>query len=175
MKKVSSKWLIIKEAAEYLRCSERYLREMVSNRQIPHTIFAGKVLFHQDKLDELLLNQEITVEPQEGVCQKTSPTLTKERVEIRPDCDRDKVNTIIKEFIDFDEHFVSGLAINLKKDLEKLKYHSLSPKVYAQLSRWCWPKRQSSREKWVQPKAHELSKLLFGKIIERTRHPSYRS
>lgn len=51
-----SKWLRIEEAADYLRCSERHIRNLVAKQEIPHTYFGGRVLFHSEKLDEWLFS-----------------------------------------------------------------------------------------------------------------------
>lgn len=171
--KVDSKWLTISQAAAYMRCSERFLRELVANRRIQHTIFAGKALFHQDRLDELLFSHEVPIKSVEEDKQKNDEEIAKDEYEIMPDFDRGKVDALVQELIERDEHFVTSLGKNLKRDLEEREYKTLSSKAYAQLSRWCWPNRNSSREKWVKPRTHQISKLLFGCVIERTRHPSY--
>lgn len=46
------------EAADYLRCGDRYLREFIARGDIPHVMFAGKALFHRHRLDEWLLRME---------------------------------------------------------------------------------------------------------------------
>lgn len=94
-------------------------------------------------------------------------------VAVLPDCSRDEISRLTKEFKQNEDSFISRLGRNLEKDLEASGYTYLSPKVFAQLSRWCWPKRQSAREQWAQPRAQELSRLIFGVVIERVRHPSY--
>jgi hypothetical protein len=156
-----------------MRCSERFLRELVANHQIPHTIFAGKVLFYQDKLDELLMSLEVPVNCVGVDNQQSDAEPAKGDYEIIPDCDQNKVGDLIQEMIERNEHFVTGLGKNLQKDLEERQYKTLSCKVYSQLSRWCWPNRNSSREEWVKPRARQISKLLFGRVIDRTRHPHY--
>jgi len=170
---VHTKWLTLAEAAAYMRCSPRFLQEMVANKRIAHSSFAGKVLFHQDNLDALLFQHQVPVKPEDEAKKPDDDVAGKEAFEIVPDCDLARVNALIEELIQRKERFVSGLGENLKEDLERREYKTLSFKVYAQLSRWCWPNRDSSRERWVQPRVHELSRLLFGRVIERTSHPSY--
>ena len=173
--KTTSKWLTIEEASTYMKCSGRYLRELVINKQIAHVFFAGKILFHPDKLDEFLLRREIPVETTNS-SNKIVMNITHAEtgVDILPHCNKEKVDAIVQELIDYNEHFVTGLGTNLKNELNNNNYQRLSYRVYSQLSRWCWPGRNSIREQWVQPKAHELSKLLFGRIIDRTNLPSYK-
>ncbi len=107
--------------------------------------------------------------------QTTQKGCSGDRVEVTPDCPRDKTAKLIAELIDYGERFVSGLGRNLKQDLENSDYAWLSTKTRAQLSRWCHPHRHSEREQWVIPRARELSDLLFGEVIDRTAHPSYGS
>lgn len=44
-------WNTIPEAAEYLRCSERFIRELVTKREITPRKVGGKFLVHRDELD----------------------------------------------------------------------------------------------------------------------------
>ncbi len=162
-KNLNPEFMTIEETAEFLRISERILREMVSNREIPHNQLGSTVLFKRESLLNWMKENERPPEPKEKINAK-----------IIPDCNQDKVNTLIQEFTGKDENFVKGLGENLKADLEKFEYKKLSDKVFCQLSRWCWPHRHSVREQWVQPKAQEISKLLFGKVIKRTKHSSYK-
>lgn len=311
-------WLTVDEAAQYLRCSERYLRELLANDAVPHVMFAGKALFHPPSLDSWLLTQQtepeaesrgvfkgaptmieadmerlirdypgefleeplrlvsqqeafrsgvtdlifedaqgdlVIVELKRGVLQREHvaqlfdylgdvedrykgkhvevmvvaniippqrrtklerlgvtfkeipearfhelaqkynvsladyqerPTaglsgapagkasaLGGERVAVLVSCPRQEAASLITELIDYGERFVSGLGRNLKADLENSDYAWISTKVYAQLSRWCHPNRNSEREQWVIPRVHKLSQCLFGGVIERTSHPSY--
>jgi len=166
-----TQYMTVPETAHYLRCSERHLRELLSTDQIPHVLFAGKALFSADRLDAWLLSMERG--PKDGQAGAPSPGPTEEDRAVRQDCPRDRVAEIISEFLDYDEGFVSRLGRNLKQDLDASDYAQLSGKTYAQLSRWCHPKRHSSREKWAQPRAQEMSRLLFGEVIGRVKHPSY--
>jgi excisionase family DNA binding protein len=172
-----TKWLTVPEAAEYLRCGERFLRELMANEQIPHTVFADRALFSIERLDEWLYSMEkgpsARVAQARDRAREIAAISSNANVAVLPGCPHNKVAEIIDELVHHNNFFVSGLGNNLKDDLEKSQNAYLSAKVYAQLSRWCHPKRNSPRERWVKPKAHELSKLLFGKIIDRTRHPSY--
>ena len=308
-------WLTVEEAAEYLRCSERYLREILANKRIPHVMFAGKALFHPGSLDGWLLREELKPDVDGGLQQENSKggkpmieadmermlrdhpeeffteplklvsqqeafgsgitdlifedaqgdilvvelkrdVLQREhiaqvidyladvenryqgktvelmivaniipaqrrtklerlgvsfleipeakflkvaeehgvslsqspaeydggrrsrepigdRIAVDGKCQRTEVASLVQELIDYGERFVSGLGKNLKGDLENSDYQWLSRKVYAQLSRWCNPHRNSGREQWVRPRAHEISEHLFGEVIPRSDHPSY--
>jgi excisionase family DNA binding protein len=163
-------WMTIEETADYLRCSLRYLRDKVANREIPFTQFAGKALFHKSRIDEWMFSQE---EPVSDVNASESDS-TEIDTTIKSDCDREKIDGLIQELIDFAEHFVSGLGNNLKADLEENDYQCLSEKVYAQLSRWCHPNRNTKREQRAKPIAQKISEALYGNVIQRTKHPSYR-
>ena len=131
-----AKWLIVPEAAEYLRCGERIIRELMANAQIPHTIFAGKALFSTDRLDEWLLSMERG--PNGGEQRASSETKEAPQgdvVPVLPDYSHDRAADIIEELCSYDDKFVAGLGGNLKRDLDESQHASLSPKVYAQLSR----------------------------------------
>jgi excisionase family DNA binding protein len=166
-------WMTIEETAEYLRCSLRFLREKAANKEIPHTKFGGKALFHVQRIDEWLLSTEEGQDQDNGGNEKIPDESFNEATKIRPDADREKANELVNELIDFNERFVTGLGNNLAKDFELFDFRKLSEKVYAQLSRWCHPNRNSEREKKAKPIVHELSTELFGHVISRTKHPSY--
>ncbi|MGA2323233.1 MAG: helix-turn-helix domain-containing protein [Sedimentisphaerales bacterium] len=177
MDKIRSNWLTIPEAAEYLRCGERFLRELVASRRIPHVLFAGKVLFCTDSLDTWLLEQEINASSQ-----KDSRTdrrhIPEDMRKIKTDCQRDQVENQIAELLNYKkgkERWVNGLGKNLSKDLAEQDYRELSEPVYAQLSRWCHPLKPSPRNNWVQTRAKKIAELLFGRDIDRGTYPSYRS
>ena len=163
-------WMTIDETAKYLRCSLRHLRETVSRKEIPHTKFGGKVLFNHIRIDDWMIQNEEKpagcTKTEKGVCEPIDTT-------VLPNCDRQKVNSLIQELIDYNERYVTGLGNNLISDLSEYDFGKLSEKVYAQLSRWCHPKRNSEREKWAKEKAAEISVLLYGKVIDRIKHPSY--
>lgn len=311
-------WMTVEDAADYLRCSERYLRELLANDAVPHVMFAGKALFHPPSLDAWLLTKQTTpetppagprgdtptmaeagmarlirdfpeeffdeplrllsqdaasrsgiadlvfedaqgdvviVEVKRGILQREhaaqvsasmsdaqaqfkgrhvervvvtnvvtpqrraklermgvsvkeipearfhevaqkhgislaavsgtedslspadasggSKAFRGDRVAVLPGCARQEAASIVAELINYGERFVSGLGRNLGADLERSEYAWISTKVYAQLSRWCHPNRNSEREQWVIPRVHRLSQCLFGRVIERTSHPSY--
>ncbi len=175
METLGSNWLTIPEAANYLRCGERILRELVANKGVPHVVFAGKALFHPKRLDEWLLSQEKTGKTEQ---QKEDAMLMEQKCKIKQPIQRKEVDSLIKELLEYKEGkecFVNGLGRNLQKDLQKSDYKYLSLKVYAQLSRWCHPRRRGEREKWTSNIARKLSVYLFGRVIDRISHPSYRS
>jgi excisionase family DNA binding protein len=164
-------WMTIEETADYLRCSLRFLREKVANKEVPHTKFGGKALFHRSRIDEWMFSMEEFHEYQEE--EKSKEEIEQVDTTILPGVDRDKINSLVQELIDFNERFVTGLGNNVAKDLKEYNYKKLSLKVYAQLSRWAHPNRNTRRERRAKPIVHELSKLLFGSVIGRTKHPSY--
>ena len=168
-------WMTIEECSDYLRCSIRYMREKVANKEVPFTKFGGKALFNRKRIDEWMLSQEKMPDKSTGKVDEKSLSSTSIdiNVQIRPDCNREKLDTLVQQLIDFNEHFVARLGNNLQRDLTEGGYKKLSNKVYAQLSRWCHPNRNSERERKVKPIVHEISTALFGKVIERTKHPSY--
>lgn len=166
-------WMTIEEAADYLRCSLRFLREKAANKEIPHTKFGGKALFNVQRIDEWLLSLEEGTDITGGKSQEDEDHESIELSKIIPNADKDRVNELVEELKGFKDRFVSGLGNNLAKDLDQYDYEELSEKVYAQLSRWCHPHRDTKREKKVKPIAHEISQELFGRIIDRTKHPSY--
>lgn len=163
-------WMTIDETAQYLRCSLRHLRETVSKKEIPCTKFGGKVLFNRTRIDEWMIQNE-----EKPTSHPKAEKDANEQIDttIMPDCNRQKVNSLIQELVDYNERFVSGLGNNLLTDLSNNEYKQLSDKVYAQLSRWCHPKRNSEREIWAKEKAAEISMLLYGKVIDRIKHSSY--
>lgn len=172
---IKTPWMTIEETAEYLRCSLRFLREKAANKEIPHTKFGGKALFHVQRIDEWLLSMEESLIQDNKGEEKVPDESFNEATNFRPDVDKDKAIALVKQLIDFNERFVTGLGNNLSQDLKRYNFQKLSDKVYAQLSRWCHPNRNSEREKKVKPIVHDLSKELFGHVIQRTKHPSYRS
>lgn len=177
MEKVRTNWLTIPEAADYLRCGERILRELVANKRIPHCFFAGKALFHPARLDAFLLERE---EPGELTKDESDEKgdLSEDTRRIKPDCPRDEVDSLVEELIEYKqgkERFVNGLGRNLRGDMTDSNYELLSPEVFAQLSRWCHPRKPSPRNDWAQERVQRISQLMFGKVIDRVSHPSYRS
>lgn len=177
MKELETRWLTIPDAATYLRCGERILRELVGRKEVPHVFFAGKALFCAASLDRWLLEQEIAANPTKPEAEK-SAELSEDNRRIRADCPRDQLNSLIAELIRYKkgrERFVNGLGKNLEKDLVACGYALLSPSVYSRLSRWAHPKKHSPRNDWVQERAQEISKLMFGNVIDRVSLPSYRS
>lgn len=168
-------WLTVEEVADRLRCSVRYIREAVSNRDIPFTMFAGRALFHRDRIDEWLLAHEegpFTKDDPGNVAESGYATFDTEIVE-NPNVET--INNLVQKLIDFGDQWVERLGRNLMEVLSGSDYRSLSPKVYAQLSRWCHARRRSRRELTVEPIVHELSNELFGRVIPRTKHPTYQA
>lgn len=177
MEKPRTNWLTVPEAADYLRCGERILRELVANKEIPHCYLAGKALFYPASLDKWLLEQEQPGKLRIGES-KENADLSEDTRRIKLDCPRHAVDLLVKELIEYNqgkERFVNGLGRNLRKDMMDFNYELLSPKVFAQLSRWCHPRKPSPRNDWAQERARNISKLMFGKVVDRVSHPSYRT
>jgi len=176
METPKTNWLTIPEAAAYLRCGERILRELIARKEIPHTLFASRALLYPSRLDEWLLAKEERVNPRKPDAEQ-SAELSEDNRQIRADCPRRQVNSLIDELIGYKngkERFVNGLGRNLEKDLSESDYSILSPKVFSQVSRWAHPQKHSPRNDWVQEKAQKISMLMFGKVIDRVSFPSYR-
>ncbi len=79
--------------------------------------------------------------------------------------DKEKLRGYLQKLID------KGWALTLAKEimqqlLDKEGEH-LTVGTYRRLSRWVNPYRQTEREKYVKKKAEEISRLLFGHIINR--------
>jgi excisionase family DNA binding protein len=166
-------WMTIEETADYLRCSLRFLREKAANKEIPHTKFGGKALFNVHRIDNWLLSLEEGQDIEGGNGQDDEEQESIVLTKIRTKADKQRINELVEELKGFKDRFVSGLGNNLEKDLDHYNYEELSEKVYAQLSRWCHPRRDTKREKKVKPIAHEISQELYGLVIDRTKHPSY--
>jgi len=178
MKELETNWLTVAEAATYLRCGERIVREFVGRGEIPHVFFAGKALFYPSRLDEFLLAQEERPKPRETSAQEQDAELSEENRRIRLECSRNEVDSLIGELLEYkrgQERFVNGLGRNLQEDLSESDYSILSPSVFAQLSRWCHTRKRSPRNDWAQERAQKISKSMFGKVIDRVSLPSYRS
>ncbi len=165
---MNSKWMTLEEAAAYLKCGINLLRELVANEQVPFSRLDGGPVFHADRLDEWMFAREKGTE--RSFPEGEDPCL------IHPDCDREKVGEIVEEMLSAEANprkWGTDLAKNLKACLTKSEYKRLTPKVRYQLSKWCWPNRNTAREQWVQPRASEISKLLFGEVIKREKLPGY--
>ena len=88
--------------------------------------------------------------------------------------ERARVEVLVSELITRYEHQGRGascitLPKELKRDLERSGWSRLAPATCRRLSRWCHAERDPStrREDFVEPKAQEISTLLFGRIISR--------
>ena len=53
------KWLTVKEAAEYLNCSESGLRGYMKNKKITYYKFNGIILFKSEELDKLIEDNKV--------------------------------------------------------------------------------------------------------------------
>lgn len=51
-------WMTVSEAAQYLKCSEEDIQDMVNRKGIPFSELAGSPRFHQERLDQWLLATE---------------------------------------------------------------------------------------------------------------------
>ena len=89
-------------------------------------------------------------------------------IAVRENLDEAKLYDNLKKLIN--KSWASTLAKEIKKqilDNKKDKARFLNVNTYKRLSRWLHPYRQTEREKYVQPIAEEISKELFGRIIDR--------
>ncbi len=59
------------------------------------------------------------------------------------------------------------LAREIKQQVLDKEGNYLTVGTYKRLSRWVHPQRQTEREKYVQPIAETISRLLFGRVIKR--------
>ena len=131
-----AKWLIVEDTAEYLRCTVEELKEEITRKRVPFSMFKGRQLFNTDRLDEWLLGQEVSPSPNTS----SKKTISKEDVAILPDCDQKKVDLLIVKLIEYNnrnEIFVNSFGEQLKENLVGSEYKELSKKTYERLSKWC--------------------------------------
>lgn len=100
-------------------------------------------------------------------------SVAQDEIVIRSDCPQSRIRCLIAELENSGEMFVARFGRNLRRELLDSQFAGLSSKMVANLSKWCAPKRKGDRELWVMPRAHEISRLLFGRILSRMRHDSY--
>jgi hypothetical protein len=79
---------------------------------------------------------------------------------------RDSLKTLLNE-IQSSKAAVT-LANEIGQQLLDSKGSSLTVETYKRLGRWCHPYRWTEREKLIQPIAHQISILLFKKVIDRS-------
>lgn len=124
-------------------------------------------LFYRTMSSPVTTNHKDQVKPARSYPKSEASVDEQIDTTILSDIDKLKVGSLIQELIDYKEKFVSGLGNNLLNDLSQSNFKKLSEKVYAQLGRWCHPKRKSERERWAKEKAAQISVLLYGKVIDR--------
>jgi len=85
-----------------------------------------------------------------------------------------RVFAIIRELIAESERYGRGsscvmLPRELERDLERSDFRWLSRGTYVRLSKWCNHDRPNAtrRELFVEPRAREISTILFGTVIDR--------
>lgn len=175
-------WMTAAELAKYLRCSVRHIQQEASAGNLPSVKFGGKTLFNKEAVNNYLLAQssEISID-EEKVKSTQQPTQPEEKkmpeninkrvsFDIREEADQDKIQSLIEQLVDYkdgNEHFLNALANNLRSDLNQSGFSFLSRKTAAQLSRWMHPHRWSSREKHASPIAKDISRELFGEVLDR--------
>lgn len=94
---------------------------------------------------------------------------------VRPDItqsERARVESLISDLIREYQQAGRGascitLPRELRRDLETSNYEWLAQKTCERLSRWCDTRRWARREQFVEPRAKEISNLLFGRVIPR--------
>lgn len=102
--------------------------------------------------------------------------MSHDRMAVRPDItqnQRARVDSLIFELTTEYERWKGGasciqLPRELKRDLERTGYGWLSNSTYERLSRWCRTRCWRRREQFVQPRAQQISRLLFGRVIARS-------
>ena len=163
---LNKKWLVLEEAAEYLRCTAEELREEANKKKVPYSMFKRRRLFNIDRLDEWLSSQEMVP----SASSSTRATISQEDIKILPSCDRKEVESLIHELIEYNggnEIFVNSFGRQLKDNLKENGYKKLSKKTFERLSRWCHPRKSSPRNNEVQEIARKISMQLYGKVIDR--------
>ena len=65
------------------------------------------------------------------------------------------------------KHQAVTRARELRQQLLNQERGSLTVETVKRLSRWCHPNRHSARELTISPIAKDISKVLFGKVIDR--------
>lgn len=170
---MDTKWLNLAEAANYLRCTPQFLEEQAKGQLVPFSPLEDGPRFHADKLDEWMFRRERA--SQSAAAAASQPRAGRVDVpegdrRILADCDRDSVESILDELIAYNnanEPFVNSLGRELRKVLHQLDYEKLPSATYCRLSKWCDPRQDSPRNRWTKERAHRLSKLLFGRVVER--------
>jgi len=86
-------------------------------------------------------------------------------VEVVMPIDRDRLDCQLDKLKG--KGWAKTLATEIKQQLIDKEGERLTVSTYKRLSRWVHPYRQTEREKYVQPIAETISKLLFSHIIKR--------
>jgi hypothetical protein len=79
--------------------------------------------------------------------------------------DRAKLRSLLARLRDTEAAVT--LCSELELELVEKETLHLSYPVYRRLSRWVAPRRWTAREKKVKPIAEDISRLLFGEVIQR--------
>ena len=169
-------FLTIPEAADFLRCGQRTLRDLVARKAVPYMVFAGKALFSRNRLTEWLLSMEEPMEDQTKTQQAQTGVVFEDPQIVG--CTPEKVELCLELISQLDGfrteenkevcRFVQGLARRLRAVFENGVPEKMPRKTYEKLSHWCNPRRHSGREEFVKERTDEISRILFGKVIERT-------
>lgn len=86
-------------------------------------------------------------------------------VPTKKSCDKKEVRRLIEAIQS--KNAAVTLAKEVAQQLLDNGEQNLEVETYKRLSRWCHPYRWTEREKQIQPLAHRLSELLFGRVIDR--------
>ena len=86
-------------------------------------------------------------------------------VPIQDSVDRDKIGALTQKLIN--KGWATTLAKEIKQQILDKNEDSLNVQTFRRLSRWVHPYRQTEREYYVQNVASKISKILFGKEIDR--------
>ncbi len=114
-------------------------------------------------IPSITLPQEATCVTEKGIVAASPSDL----VELPSSFDREALRPLL------DELNAMGFAVTLEKEfrlqLLVLSVKGLRVGSYERLGRWCHPKRWTEREQKVKPIAEAISRVVFGKIIDRVR------
>ncbi len=88
-------------------------------------------------------------------------------IRLSPQFDRTRLNALLATLQA--TNCARALEKELRLQLVTAPVKGLAMPTFERLGRWCHPKRWTDREKIVQPIAHQISTVLFGKVIDRIR------
>ena len=147
------------EVAERLArwCSPRKVEAFVAPlaREISQLLF-GRILERKDssRQERFGGHNEIDV-----------GDLHSDRLQVRQNCPREQVEELLARLRSERENpslFGKMLERELRTSLDRSDFRSIPSRVVERLARWCSPRREDSRTRFVTPLAREIATLLFG-------------